>query len=62
MFPVLFVKLIVFSVTDEASITFEVAADEYYERVGRTKPSEFGSKANAADDLPEVTVAMPGAG
>jgi hypothetical protein len=36
--------------------------EEYYERVGRTKPSEFGSKANAADDLPEVTVAMPGAG
>jgi hypothetical protein len=36
--------------------------EEYYERVGRTKPSEFGSNANAADDLPEVTVAMPGAG
>jgi hypothetical protein len=36
--------------------------EEYYERVGRTKPAVFGSKANAADDLPEVTVAMPGAG
>jgi hypothetical protein len=36
--------------------------EEYYERVGRTKPSQFGSKANSADDLPEITVAMPGAG
>jgi hypothetical protein len=36
--------------------------EEYYERVGRTKPDAFGSKSHAADDLPEVTVAMPGAG
>lgn len=36
--------------------------EEYYERVGRTKPRSFGSKANSAADLPDVTVAMPGAG
>ena len=36
--------------------------EEYYERVGRTKPSSFGSKAQGADDLPEFNVAMPGAG
>jgi hypothetical protein len=36
--------------------------EEYYERVGRTKPERFGSRAHASDDLPEVTVAMPGAG
>jgi hypothetical protein len=36
--------------------------EEYYERVGRTKPDAFGSKSHAAEDLPEVTVAMPGAG
>jgi hypothetical protein len=36
--------------------------EEYYERVGRTKPTEFGSSKHAADDLPDITVAMPGAG
>jgi hypothetical protein len=36
--------------------------EEYYDRVGRAKPTEFGSNAHAADDLPDVTVAMPGAG
>jgi hypothetical protein len=36
--------------------------EEYYERVGRTKPDRFGSKSHAAEDLPEITVAMPGAG
>ncbi|HEY2651375.1 MAG TPA: hypothetical protein VGI50_05600 [Solirubrobacteraceae bacterium] len=35
---------------------------EVYERVGRTKPSAFGSKANSSADLPDVVVAMPGAG
>lgn len=36
--------------------------EEYYERVGRRRPAAFGSRAQAADDLPEVTVSMPGAG
>jgi hypothetical protein len=36
--------------------------EEVYERVGRTKPSAFGSKANSSADLPDVVVAMPGAG
>lgn len=34
---------------------------EYYERVGRTKPDAFGSKAHGAGELPVVT-GMPGAG
>jgi hypothetical protein len=36
--------------------------EEYYERVGRKKPDVFGSSHHASDDLPDVTVAMPGAG
>jgi hypothetical protein len=36
--------------------------EEYYERVNRKKPSAFGSKAHGAEDLPDVVVAMPGAG
>lgn len=35
--------------------------EEYYERVGRTKPDVFGSKAHGAEDLPEIP-GMPGAG
>lgn len=35
--------------------------EEYYTRVGRTKPEVFGSRARGAPDLPEVT-GMPGAG
>ena len=35
--------------------------EEYYARVGRTKPSHFGSVAQGSGDLPEVT-GMPGAG
>ena len=35
--------------------------EEYYERVGRTRPSVFGSEAHGAADLPEVP-GMPGAG
>ena len=34
---------------------------EYYERVGRTKPTAFGSSAHDAPELPIVT-GMPGAG
>jgi hypothetical protein len=34
---------------------------EYYERVGRVKPTEFGSSAHGAQELPVVT-GMPGAG
>lgn len=34
---------------------------EYYERVGRTKPTVFGSKAHGAQELGPVT-GMPGAG
>lgn len=36
--------------------------EELYERTGRKRPEAFGSKAQAADELPDVTVAMPGAG
>jgi hypothetical protein len=35
--------------------------EEYYERVGRTRPTAFGSKAHGAPDLPVVS-GMPGAG
>ncbi len=35
--------------------------EEYYRRVGRTKPDRFGSVAHNAGDLPPVT-GMPGAG
>ena len=35
---------------------------EYYERVGRTKPTVFGSVALGSPSLGEVTVAMPGSG
>ena len=36
--------------------------EEYYERVGRTKPEVFGSVALGSPALGEVTVAMPGDG
>lgn len=36
--------------------------EEYYERVGRTKPAVFGSSALGSPALGEVTVAMPGSG
>jgi hypothetical protein len=37
--------------------------EEFYERSGRTKPAEFGSRAHGAVDLPDPTVfRMPGAG
>ncbi|MBA2578903.1 MAG: hypothetical protein H0V05_20050 [Euzebyaceae bacterium] len=35
--------------------------EEFYRRVGREKPAEFGSRAQGAGELPEVT-GMPGAG
>ena len=35
---------------------------EYYERVGRTKPTSFGSKAHGARELPVITSGLPGAG
>ncbi len=35
---------------------------EYYERVGRTKPASFGSKAHGARELPMITTGLPGAG
>jgi hypothetical protein len=35
---------------------------ELYERVGRSKPSRFGSRAHAAEALPDVKVGMPGEG
>jgi hypothetical protein len=35
---------------------------DYYERVGRTKPSAFGSSAHAAGELPQTTAGLPGAG
>jgi hypothetical protein len=36
--------------------------EEYYERVGRKRPSAFGSKAMGAPDLPPPQSGMPGAG
>jgi hypothetical protein len=36
--------------------------EEYYTRVGRTKPAAFGSKALGAKELPVINVGMPGAG
>ncbi len=35
---------------------------ELYERVGRSKPTRFGSRAHAAEALPDVKVGMPGEG
>ncbi len=35
---------------------------EYYERVGRTKPATFGSKAHGARELPVISTGLPGAG
>jgi hypothetical protein len=36
--------------------------EEYYTRVGRTKPTSFGSRAHGARELPMVNVGLPGAG
>jgi hypothetical protein len=36
--------------------------EEYYERVGRTKPAVFGSRALGAPELPPPISGMPGAG
>ncbi|CAN5668715.1 hypothetical protein BH23CHL8_BH23CHL8_16680 [soil metagenome] len=36
--------------------------EEYYTRVGRTKPAAFGSKAQGARELPVVNAGLPGAG
>jgi hypothetical protein len=36
--------------------------EEYYTRVGRKRPSAFGSKATGAPDLPTPRSGMPGAG
>lgn len=36
--------------------------EEYYTRVGRTKPTSFGSKASGAKELPVVNIGLPGAG
>lgn len=36
--------------------------EEYYERVGRKKPTTFGSKAHGARELPQVNAGLPGAG
>jgi hypothetical protein len=36
--------------------------EEYYTRVGRTKPAEFGSKAQGARALPVMNAGLPGAG
>ena len=35
--------------------------EEYYTRVGRTKPKTFGSTSHGAKELPVIT-GMPGAG
>ena len=36
--------------------------EEYYTRVGRTKPTSFGSKAHGARELPVMNAGLPGAG
>jgi hypothetical protein len=36
--------------------------EEYYTRVGRTKPTSFGSRAMGARDLPVINAGLPGAG
>jgi hypothetical protein len=36
--------------------------EEYYERVGRKKPAQFGSRAHGARELPQVNAGLPGAG
>ena len=36
--------------------------EEYYTRVGRTKPAAFGSRASGARDLPVINAGLPGAG
>ncbi|MBA3234735.1 MAG: hypothetical protein H0T59_01925 [Chloroflexi bacterium] len=36
--------------------------EEYYTRVGRTKPAKFGSKAQGARELPVMNAGLPGAG
>jgi hypothetical protein len=36
--------------------------EEYYTRVGRTKPTAFGSRAHGAKELPVVNAGLPGAG
>lgn len=36
--------------------------EEYYTRVGRVKPTTFGSRAHNAPDLPAGTAGLPGAG
>ena len=36
--------------------------EEYYTRVGRTKPTTFGSKARNAPELPDLNAGLPGAG
>lgn len=36
--------------------------EEYYTRVGRTKPTTFGSTAQGAPELPNMTAGLPGAG
>jgi hypothetical protein len=36
--------------------------EEYYERVGRKRPAAFGSRAQGAEPLPDVSSGLPGAG
>jgi hypothetical protein len=36
--------------------------EEYYTRVGRTKPTSFGSRSQSARDLPVMNAGLPGAG
>jgi hypothetical protein len=36
--------------------------EEYYTRVGRTKPGSFGSTSQGAPELPNMTAGLPGAG
>ncbi len=36
--------------------------EEYYTRVGRTKPASFGSRAQGARELPVMNAGLPGAG
>ena len=50
------------SASGRCSRTRRRCPEEYYARVGRTRPEAFGSKAMGAPDLPPPMSGMPGAG
>ncbi len=72
-YPVRVVDPPIYGATDESGAPMKckwtmykdptTVPEEFYERSGRTKPTEFGSRAHGAVDLPDPTVfRMPGSG